>query len=202
MQQIALAYSLLFLFACGSGERAPTEGNAAPSAPLTLSYLLSQLALPQNARMVEWNAERMHPLPAGITWLNEQAIADKEGHSLVGKVRFQLLGNGEMQEEPMEWEIRLAGDARGYNRILLAHFNTQEATLNDAAMFLGTGDFVLREVQRCDDDLMFGFTKHELTFSGKLPGWLRVEWSSGSMGMGRSIVYSFDPAVGKSQEAC
>ena len=152
--------------------------------------------------MVEWNSERMHPLPAGISWLNTKALADKEGYSLVGKVSFQLPAAGEMQEEPMEWEIRLAGDERGYDRILLAHFNTQEAGMNDAATMLGTGDFVLREVQRCDQDPMFGFSKHELTFTGKLPGWLRVEWNSGSMGMGRSIMYSFDPAVGKVQEDC
>ncbi len=196
----------LLLAACSGGTsevaKSPVAQTPTATGQSALGHLLRQLAPAAGAgSVVDWTTVDPSAVP-GVTWATEKAQADKEGYSLVGTVELPPAPGGAQEEPAMEWEVRLAGTEKGYDRVILAHFNRQDATTTDATTLLGQSDHTLRDVQRCEKEVTMGFTKHELTFPGKIPGWMRVEWSSGSEGLARWIEYGFDPRKGKQQEEC
>lgn len=187
----------------------PSEDRAASSPVeskvdqvLTLDQVLSHFAPTQASLMTTpWAAVQAAPLEGAITWDGQEALTKEGAVARKGTMKFSLQG-GDLKEPAMEWEIQLLGSKAGYTSLVLSHFNSQEATTTDLDGLLGGSGYIARSVGECTQDPTFGWTKHELTFNGRIPGWMTVSWSAGSMGLGRSIEYNFDPQLGKRTEEC
>ncbi|WKZ67200.1 MAG: hypothetical protein QY325_04560 [Flavobacteriales bacterium] len=196
---------VLLLLSCGAPPPAATDAipeTLRSREQTTLAALLSGLAPAKGATYAPWGQETEIADALHVQWKDGAPV--RKGQSLVraASVRLVLPASPDAEEPAMEWDFLLVGNERGYDHAELVHGNSQEAISTTAEALIGEGGHVLREVQRCDASATDGFTKHELAFAHRSTGWLRVSYSAGTAGLGRSITYGFSPAWGKAREAC